>query len=152
MCTRSPDDKIHWIKLIYPKPGVPPNKYCSIKEFYLGGGGRPAPCGIALRSRSLRWKNKPKHCSGWFVAREKYYFSWKNKLKSTDYKTSEQDLIYKQSALSADCCCCCLKKICIACGWGLQTINIYQPSSSWKLCSLAASICPIIALLAGLVG
>ena len=40
--------------------------------------------------RSLRWKNKPKHYSGWFVVREKHYSGWKNKLKSTDYKTSEQ--------------------------------------------------------------
>ena len=43
-----------------------------------------------IRLRSLRWKNKPKHYSGWFVVREKYYSDWKNKLKSTDYKRSEQ--------------------------------------------------------------
>ena len=33
---------------------------------------------IMPTARSLRWKNKPKHCSG-----------WKNKLKKTDYKTCE---------------------------------------------------------------
>ena len=42
-------------------------------------------------ARSLCWKNKPKHCSGWFVVREKYCSGWKNKLKSTDYKRSEHD-------------------------------------------------------------
>jgi hypothetical protein len=31
-----------------------------------------------------------KNVVGWFVVREKYYFSWKNKLKSTDYKPDEQ--------------------------------------------------------------
>ena len=45
-----------------------------------------------IRPRSLRWKNKPKHCSGWFVVRKKYCFGWKNKLKKTDYKISEPDL------------------------------------------------------------
>ena len=43
-----------------------------------------------LRSRSLRWKNKPKHCSGWFVVKEKHCSDWKNKLKKIDYKRSEQ--------------------------------------------------------------
>ena len=37
----------------------------------------------------LHWKNMSKHCSGWFVMREKYCFGWKNKLKSMDYKRSE---------------------------------------------------------------
>jgi hypothetical protein len=27
---------------------------------------------------------------GWFVVREKYCSGWKNKLKSTDYKSDEQ--------------------------------------------------------------
>jgi len=56
-----------------------------------------ASCAHALhmkhRPRSLRWKNKPKHCSYWFVMREKYCSGWKNKLKKTDYKRSEQDHI-----------------------------------------------------------
>jgi len=42
--------------------------------------------------RSLRWKNKAKHCSGWFVMREKHGSRWKNKLKKMDYKRSEQGL------------------------------------------------------------
>ena len=45
-----------------------------------------------FRPHSLRWKNKSKHCSGWFVVREKYCSGWKNKLKSTNYKRSEQGL------------------------------------------------------------
>ena len=44
-----------------------------------------------LRPHSLRWKNKAKHCSSWFVVREKHCSDWKNKLKSTDYKTNEHD-------------------------------------------------------------
>ena len=45
---------------------------------------------ITKRPRSIRWKNKPKHCSGWFIMREKHCSSWKNKLKKTDYKRREQ--------------------------------------------------------------
>jgi len=34
-------------------------------------------CATCLWHRSLRWKNKPKHCSGWFVVREKHCSGWK---------------------------------------------------------------------------
>ena len=43
-------------------------------------------CTFALRRRSLRWKNKSKHCSGWFVVREKHC----SKLKNMDYNPSQQ--------------------------------------------------------------
>ena len=43
------------------------------------------------RSHSLRRKNEPKYYSSWFVVREKHCSGWKNKLKSMDCKTNEQD-------------------------------------------------------------
>jgi hypothetical protein len=42
------------------------------------------------RARSLRWKTIAESIVRWFVVREKHCSGWKNKLKSTDYKTSEQ--------------------------------------------------------------
>ena len=41
------------------------------------------------RSRSLRWKNKPKYYSGWFRCERKTQFQLKNNLKKTDYKRNE---------------------------------------------------------------
>jgi hypothetical protein len=41
------------------------------------------PCSVGLISRL-------KNTVGWFVVREKYCSSWKNKLKKTDYKPDEQ--------------------------------------------------------------
>jgi len=52
------------------------------------------------RLRSLRWKKKPKYCSGWFVMREKHCFGWRKKPKKPDYKRSEQSLREKYSACS----------------------------------------------------
>jgi hypothetical protein len=40
---------------------------------------------------SLRWKVMAESTVCWFVVREKHCSSWKNKLKSTNYKTNEQD-------------------------------------------------------------
>jgi hypothetical protein len=45
-----------------------------------------------FRPRSAMLISRLKNTVGWFVVREKYCFSWKNKLKSTDYKPDEQDL------------------------------------------------------------
>jgi len=50
------------------------------------------------RSRSLRWKNKSKHCFDWFVVREKRCSGWKNKLKKMDYKRSEQPTCWARNS------------------------------------------------------
>ena len=36
---------------------------------------------VSGQPRSLRWKNKTKHCCGWFVVREKHYSDWKTSWK-----------------------------------------------------------------------
>jgi hypothetical protein len=46
----------------------------------------------AIRSRSLRWKAMAERIVYLFIVRKKYCSDWKNKLKSMDYKTSEQSL------------------------------------------------------------
>ena len=43
-----------------------------------------------LWPRSLRWKKKLKHCSRWFVVREKHCSGWKKKPNKPDDKRSEQ--------------------------------------------------------------
>ena len=48
-----------------------------------------SPAGLAPHG-PIRFVEKPKHFSGWFVVREKHCSGWKNKLKKTDYKRSEQ--------------------------------------------------------------
>jgi hypothetical protein len=45
---------------------------------------------IVQWDHSLRWKFMSKSTVRWFIVREKHCSGWKNKLKSTDYKTSEQ--------------------------------------------------------------
>ena len=53
---------------------------------------RKKESGSTFRPHSLRWKNMLKHCYDWFVVREKHRSGWKDKSKSTNYKTSEQGL------------------------------------------------------------
>jgi hypothetical protein len=42
------------------------------------------------RPRSAVLISRLKNIVGWFVVREKHYYGWKNKLKSTNYKPDEQ--------------------------------------------------------------
>ena len=78
-----------------------------------------------LWPRSLRWKNKSKYCSGWFVVRAKHCSGWKNKLKNTDYKRSVQGIYHYNDNPSFRCQChmCLLKE--------MSAFNYFVSKGNW---------------------
>jgi hypothetical protein len=85
-----------WIKLTWQLSKYLTTTWSFTTEpwFSLPSHVRLWPCLVML-------KNKLKYCSGWFSVREKHYSSWKNKLKSTDYKPAKQDLCHVSYAISS---------------------------------------------------